>query len=193
MDEWRASLTEYRIAGITAFIGIALILLVSSWPELFTIKQEQAKPEISQKANVSNGAEQVRKVLPAKPSAPATATQNVEEPPVEQAPPAVIDAKKTPVAPEKQASTPPPKPVEKPVAPTGGYYVQAGAFKDAAGARAVVAKLSQHGWPAIVVPKGGLFAVWAGPRQSRDAIEKLQQEIQRGLNIKGFIVQKKPS
>lgn len=193
MDEWRASLTEYRIAWITAFGGIALIFLVSAWPELFTIKQNQTQAESMQPASTPAKAETARKPVEQAPPAPAAAEQRTEAEPVEQLQPKVIDAKKTPAVAKEEPAPPAQKPAAKPAAPSGGYYVQTGAFKDAAGAKAVAGKLKQRGWPAIVVPKAGLYAVWAGPQQSREAIEKLQQDIQRGLGLKGFIVQKKPS
>ena len=184
MDEWRASLTEYRIAWITALCSIALILLVSAWPELFTItpKQPEAKaPPAKEKPVATKPAPQQQ---PKTPSTPAPEEKAALERVIEEATPAPIEPQAKPTAPTK-------KPEPKPAAAAAGYYVQTGAFKDAAAAREIAAKLGRQGWPAIVVPKNGLHAVWAGPRQSRNAIEKLQQEILRDLKIKGFIVQKK--
>lgn len=194
MDEWRASLTEYRIAWITACCGIALILLVSNWPELFTPAPIPEKAAENRAGDAYMATEQARQIEPEKPSAPTAARQSDEEKPVARHPlSTAADAKKLPDMAGKRPDRPVEERAANPAEPATGYYVQAGAFRDAAAAREVAGRLSRHGWPAIVVPRAGLHAVWAGPRQSRDAIEKLQQEIRGGLNITGFIVQKKPS
>ena len=187
MDEWRASLTEYRIAWITALCGIALILIASAWPELFMIRQSEppAKPAAERPV--------AAKPVPEAPSEPSAEEKATLEKVIEESAPLAAETPKTKPEAKPEVSPPARKAEPKPATPAVGYYVQVGAFKDISGAKEVADKLGRHGWPALVVPKNGLYAVWAGPRQSRVGIEKLQQEILRGLKIKGFIVQKKPA
>lgn len=189
MDEWRASLTEYRIAWITALGGIALILLVSAWPELFTIKPGESQQKTAQTAAKPAAAEPAAETPPPPSPEEKTALEKVTE----EAAPAQVEAPQASPEPETKPSTLAKRAEPKPATAAAGYYVQVGAFKDATGAEEVAGRLKQHGWPAVVVPKNGLYAVWAGPRQGRTDIETLQQEILRGLKIKGFIVQKKGS
>jgi cell division septation protein DedD len=92
--------------------------------------------------------------------------------------------------PQQQTSETKPK---KAAVPSGNYYVQAGAFKEKSLARKLASRMKEHGWNAIIVPKSGFHAVWVGPKNSRSGIENLQKSIDRTLNIKGFIVQKKSS
>ena len=189
MDEWRASLIEYRIAWITALCGISLILLVSVWPDLFTIKLKQPEQKMATAVETPATTEPAVQPVPENPPAPAPEEQAALEQVIEETTPARLEPPLAEPEPEPKPVAPAKK--TEPTTAATGYYVQTGAFKDAAGAEEVASRLKKHGWPAVVVPKNGLYAVWAGPRQGRSEIEKLQQEIERGLKIKGFIVQKK--
>ncbi len=91
-----------------------------------------------------------------------------------------------------------PKPVRASASRSGtravspGFYVQVGAFRDPARARALAGRLKRRGFSARIVAKaGGLHAVWAGPRSSRSEAETLKNSIQLKAGLSGFIVQRR--
>jgi cell division septation protein DedD len=190
-SHWQASANEHRIAWIVACCSIATIFLASVWPELFSLKPTSLAPEIVQVETPP--AQQETRFTPPK----KEALQTTIEPPqrisnTKRESAAVISKIKPVINKKPQQQAPEIKP-KKVTATSGNYYVQAGAFKEKSLARKLASRMKKHGWNAIIVPKSGFHAVWVGPKNSRSGIENLQKSIDRTLNIKGFIVQKRSS
>ncbi|HEY8347258.1 MAG TPA: SPOR domain-containing protein [Symbiobacteriaceae bacterium] len=63
------------------------------------------------------------------------------------------------------------------------HFVQVGAFRSAAGARSLVANLSDSNYPVMVAPRNesGLIRVLAGPFTSAEAAEQARQELSQHL------------
>jgi len=190
-SHWQASLNEYRSAWIIASGCIVTIFLVSVWPGLFSFEASPPASEARQAQSPAPTQQQARFVTPGKEASRS----------IEQQQPQVSNNKITSMAasgdenPQAAHQTSEQvserEPAESAVA-ADNYYVQAGAFKEEALARKLVSKMKEHGLNAIIVPKSALHCVWVGPKNSRDSIETLQKNIERTLNIKGFIVQKRP-
>lgn len=178
---WQASLNEHRAAWIIACCCIATIFVASTWPELFSFEPASPVSE-SRQVNIQPPAQQ-QQTSSSTPEKRAPRTIKTEPASKETKP---LISKKT------RQQTPVKKP-ETIASTAGNYYVQTGAFKEKIRARKLANKLKEHGWNTVIVPKSGLHAVWAGPRNSRKGIETLQKNIARTLNIKGFIVQKNNS
>jgi len=71
----------------------------------------------------------------------------------------------------------------------GIYFVQVGAFRERSSAQQQAATLLQKGWNSMVtINAAGWFAVRVGPISSRNAADKLQQQLLQKAKLKGFIV-----
>jgi len=70
-----------------------------------------------------------------------------------------------------------------------GYYAQLGAFHERSRAQGMADQLKHHGWHAVIATtRGGLNAVWVGPKSTRSSAETLLKSIQRKIKTRGFIV-----
>jgi len=184
-SRWQASLAEHRTAWIIACCCIATIFFASAWPGLFTFKSTSPASASKQAQSRVPAQPQVRIATPNRQVSRAIKKLPQQALNANKASASVVSKKNRKPAPEVQ-----PKRVTE---GSGNYYVQAGAFKESILARKLVSRMNEHGWHAVIVPKSDFHAVWVGPKNSRSGIENLQKSIYRTLNIKGFIVQKKPS
>jgi len=178
---WTASRQEHRTAWMVAAACMGLIAVILIWPGLFSSdeaakdRQAAAPPNktyrLPQKASPAPEPAPVTK--PHAPAARAGKSAPAEKPVLKKAPPAS-------------------SPTTAVRAWTGGYYVQLGAFRDRAKAKALVARVRKAGWAAHIEPRSAnLHAVWTGPMTSREkAVQRLQQ-IDKAMHIKGFIIHKK--
>ena len=73
----------------------------------------------------------------------------------------------------------------------GKLYVQVGAFKEVARARATYEKMRATYKRAQIMPKSGYYAIWVGPVRSKKEAEILQKQILKHYKIKGFITSEK--
>lgn len=181
---WQASVIEHRAAWITAACCLLIILTVSLKPDLFTASEqvvEAAQPEMQ--------AERSR------PEAPAIEDEQevIEpEPAAEPIKPKPVIAPSKPAVKKDIAKQPIIKAVPSADEPSGGYYVQLGAFKERPRAQGVIDQLKRHGWNGVLSQKSsGLYAVWAGPEAQRAGADKLQIAIAKKMKTRGFIVHQK--
>ena len=97
-------------------------------------------------------------------------------------------AKPTPAATARPSAAPPAPPRTQP-APGGAFAIQVGAFKDRAGADAMMGRLKGKGLPAYVVPGGeGLYTVRVGSYATRAEAEQVQVRLRDQESLKPFIV-----
>ena len=194
-QEWQASLNEHRSAWILALCCLLLILITSLKPDLFKPSQEEAVNAVDSESTADR-ASLAEKIAP-----PLHEDRAVVKPKVIENRP-VIEKKavaKAATSAEKASTTKAQaNNTKKTVAKTGsspaaGYYVQLGAFREKPRAQGLADQLKRQGWQAIVskLPNKALHAVWAGPKTSQAAAEKLQAAINKKMKIKGFIIQKK--
>ncbi|MDX8401128.1 MAG: SPOR domain-containing protein [Mariprofundaceae bacterium] len=205
MAGWQAGMQERRIAlgvAAAALLLIALALIAPDWfPSDSTPRQapeaEAPKPRADTTPSFHVPPAPPERVKPeagqAPPApavrpAPGTAVR-----PLPDSPPTTRAASNR-LKPAAPAATPPDrrrdarKPVKQAVA-RGEWFVQVGAFKSRARARAMLRRIRDKGFDGRIVPKaGGLHAVQAGPRESREAARTLQQSLRIKAGIKGFIV-----
>lgn len=125
---------------------------------------------------------------------PATTAKSVTRPKPQPAPPA---AQAAPPKPTVVARTAVPKPVSKAAAASAraGWVVQLGAFSQAANAQRRAENTRAKGFPAFVIPlqRSGktLYRVRVGPRDSREAAEKLAASLAKA-GFTGQVVEQKP-
>jgi DedD protein len=191
-SHWQASANEHRTAWVVACCSIATIFLASVWPELFNFKPTSPTSESVQMESHLPAQQEARFTPPKKEALQTTIELPQQASNTKRENVSVIRKIKPVISkkPQQQTSETEPKKVN---AISGNYYVQTGAFKEKSLALKLVSRMKKHGWNAIIVPKSGFHAVWAGPENSRSGIENLQKSIDRTLKIKGFIVQKKSS
>jgi cell division septation protein DedD len=170
--KWHASVRENRVALIIACICIAIISSLSAWPNLIPFRQNKAQaPDVRHASPVKKPTAKPAAKIAAKKRSPAKAVRAAKS-----------QTKKRPAA----------RPEKAPASAKPAFYVQVGAFKQVARAQGLIDQLHQHRWAAIIEARPKQFhAVWAGPFTSRAMAEKLMEQINSKLKIKGFIVQKK--
>lgn len=182
-----AGVREYRLALIVAVAGslaLVLLLVVPSW--FFTGQTISDSKTDQPNVTAYN--------LPTRPvQAPSADIKTNRTPalhPTEKQP--VTRTKKTP--PKTTAS------IHQPVSPIDhhikdrnefkhGYYVQVGAFKNAARAKKLAKSLQHAGWHVQVIPKNALHAVLVGPWATRDQAKNTKLQLTHRNKIKGFIIQ----
>lgn len=172
-----ASRQEHRTAWMVAVVCMGLIATVLIWPGLFSSDEPAKGRQATAPQHKTYRLPQ--KAVPSKKPAPPVTTPR----PVPAAQPEKRAAAKKQVA----GKSPPKTPAHT---WTGGYYIQLGAFKDRAKAKALVERVRKSGWSAHIEPRNHLHAVWSGPMTSREkAVQRLQQ-INKAMHIKGFIIHK---
>ena len=212
LNQWSANRHERRTAVFIAGVCIVIIAAVLIAPRWFASKGGDADNSGEQAESMAAGQQPEQSEQPTYriSSAPAVAGVSAETP-VEHASPqpaaAPEPAQVTPAEPEPAATVSPPpapKPVVAPVKPKpatttaphqtavskapAGYFVQVGSFKERKLADSLLKKLTDHGFNSRLVDRGnGMIGVWIGPEDNHKAAETLQQELQKRLNMKGFI------
>jgi len=186
---WQASLIEQRIAWGTTFCAMIIAILAAAQPQWFEFSFATNKP-IQQQAPVGKA------VQPIHSENMATNADADKSPPVKATP-----VKPVTIQPVRQSTQAPPvdaKPAKKKGATTTkkksyiahGFYVQLGAFEEKNRAHGLADQLKRKGWSVkITDKKGGLHAVWIGPKSTKADAEKLLKSIRSKLKYKGFIVQ----
>ncbi len=189
---WQASRIEQRTAWSVAIVAIIIIVVAASQPQWFDFTSvTQLSESISKQAVLKQA---VAKQSIHKQAPPKQAINKASPTPVVKAKPAIhtkpVPAKTPPKAQpsikSKALSKPPTSSIRK------GFYVQLGAFKEYERAQRLNNQLKKKGWSVHVTSRRtGLFAVWIGPKATRDKAEKLLKTIQLKLKYKGFIVHHK--
>ena len=84
------------------------------------------------------------------------------------------------------------RPAASTAVPGNGFYVQVGAFQQRSSAQRLLTQLIHKGWTVVLArTRGGLHAVWIGPKRTRAEAEQLLKNIHQQLKYKGFIVHQK--
>jgi len=187
LAKWIAGGREYRMALIVAAVGSLVLILLLVAPSRFFPEHITSSNKVEQpKATAYN--------LPQRP-APAASTNVVTDQTL-----ALHKTEKPAVLQTKEAASPKKNPPHKSavamVRPlkdknrlAHGYYVQAGAFKDAARAKKLASSLQHAGWHVQTIIKNhGLHAVLAGPLQTRKKAESAKLKLAKRSGIKGFII-----
>jgi len=190
LTKWMAGAREYRLALIVATTGsliLALLLIAPSW----------ILPEQSSVDNKGTRTRAPAYNLPVRPSQEPAAQSKTSDEASTLAP----DPHKTEkqVVPQVKKVQPPeissPHHSSVTVQPPKnrtlayGYYVQAGAFKNAVRAKKLARSLQHAGWHMHTMVKNkGLHAVLAGPFQSRKKAESAKLKLAKRSGIKGFIL-----
>jgi len=185
LSNWMAGVREYRLAIISAIaISLLLILLIVA-PSWF----------LSEPAHVANKPVQPKTYsLPARPARNSanknkekqtSSTHKLEKLPVSQ-------RKKTlsmKTATGRQTALATKHEMKEKKRIKDGYYVQAGAFKDAARARKLAGSLQHTGWHVQVISKkNDLHAVLAGPLKTRKKAGSVKLKLAKQSGIRGFII-----
>jgi len=176
-----ASRQEHRTAWIVAVACMGLIATVLIWPGLFSSEEPAKNGQATAPPNKAYHLPE--KTRPATKPAPVTKLRPA---------PAARPGKGTPAKkPVVRETFPESSPKTTTRTWAGAYYVQLGAFRDRAKAKALVARVRKAGWAAHIEPRRkNMHAVWTGPMTSREkAVQRLQQ-IDRTMHIKGFIIHK---
>jgi DedD protein len=195
---WIAGLLEHRVA-----LGIALlasILLIVFMLKPSGNQYDRAEKDMhvmvpatdnhtvaaTQESSGQPGSETPKYRIPEKPAANQQASTSPAQPPVAGKP--VAAAASTPAAapgqPSRQAAA------QHTKAPGQVYFVQVGSYRDLANAQKEASLLLQKGWnSSVAVNAAGLHTVRIGPVSTRDAAEKLRQQLIDKAKLKGFIVE----
>jgi len=205
LNPWSATFQERRTALFIAVVCIVVIGAAMLAPQWFKSKgnTDTARTgDMPEQQETASADRQAYRIKAAPPVAPVTANTPVDR---ATASPAEKPASK-PVVSEPVVSKPvlviPPAPVSKPkpaakpatprttrvAQPPAGFFVQVGAFKDRTHADQLRKKLIANGFNSRLVDRGnGLVGVWIGPEDSRPAVDKLQQELEKRLHMQGFV------
>jgi len=170
-DNWQASPLEQRIAWAVAASCIILVVIASSRPAWFDVSTYSAHHASATAAH---------------PSEPAN--RAVGAPPTHQQ--AQTHHHATPSHRLDHARHSAPTHHRNPTKLAHGFYIQLGAFNERLRAQGLADQLKHRGWHHTVIAstKGGLHAVWIGPKSTRSAAVTLLKTVQRTFKNKGFIV-----
>ena len=135
--------------GYKAAMRTPLLILISFLATSATAAESLRLPPAERPQAGREVGKETNKALP-----PASTAGEVPPitPPAAAAPGAVVEPE-----------PPTPEPVAPPTAPTGGWFVQVGAYRSRAGADRVVSELGAKGHKAFVSPQDGLNRVRVGP------------------------------
>jgi len=183
---WIAGVREYRMALIVAIAGsLALILLLIAPPSFFPEQSTSGSKAGQSKATAYN--------LPQRPASATSTDMETDQTPLRKTGKHPAPQTKKTVSPQNIPDHKPVVAVTRPLKSKNrlayGYYVQVGAFKDAARARKLGNSLQHAGWHVQTVIKNhGLHAVLAGPLQTRKKAESAKLKLAKRSGIKGFII-----
>ena len=180
---------KQRIIGAVVLIVAAVVFL----PMLLSGQDETVQVEVEVPEAPLLDREPIAPVEPAElPPAPTVAAmpETLEPAPAEP----VATPEPTPVvepAPEAVTAAPEPAPEPAPAA-TGDWVIQLGSFSSAANAEGLSQTLRTQGYNAythaVTVQGNAITRVYVGPLASREAANRLRDELERKRGNKGLVV-----
>lgn len=191
LTKWKAGAHEYRLALIVAVAGSLVLVLLLVAPSWFLTEQPSADNKGTRTRapayNLPVRPSQAPAIKPKTGDKPLTSlpamhkTEKQIVPQVKKAPPL-----KTSHSQATSIVTQPPKSKHS---LANGYYVQAGAFKDARRAKKLANSLQHAGWHVQTIIKNhGLHAVLVGPLKTRKKAKNAKLKLVKQSGIKGFII-----
>ena len=184
---------KQRIIGAVVLIVAAVVFL----PMLLSGQDETVQVEVEVPEAPLLDREPIAPVEPAElPPAPTVAAmpETLEPAPAPVEP--VATPEPAPViepAPEPETVTAAPEPVPEPAPPaTGDWVIQLGSFSSAANAEGLSQTLRTQGYNAythaVTVQGNAITRVYVGPLASREAANRLRDELERKRGNKGLVV-----
>jgi DedD protein len=184
---------KQRIIGAVVLIVAAVVFL----PMLLSGQDETVQVEVEVPEAPLLDREPIAPVEPAElPPAPTVAAmpETLEPAPAPVEP--VATPEPAPVvepAPEPETVTAAPEPAPEPAPPaTGDWVIQLGSFSSAANAEGLSQTLRTQGYNAythaVTVQGNAITRVYVGPLASREAANRLRDELERKRGNKGLVV-----
>lgn len=184
---------KQRIIGAVVLIVAAVVFL----PMLLSGQDETVQVEVEVPEAPLLDREPIAPVEPAElPPAPTVAAmpETLEPAPAPAEP--VATPEPAPVvepAPEPETVTAAPEPAPEPAPPaTGDWVIQLGSFSSAANAEGLSQTLRTQGYNAythaVTVQGNAITRVYVGPLASREAANRLRDELERKRGNKGLVV-----
>ena len=185
---------KQRIIGAVVLIIAAVVFL----PMLLSGQDETVQVEVDVPEAPVLAPQVIEPVAPAPLPAPAEVPElpvALPDVPVDSAPAVVPSAPVQPVAPAPASA---PEPVATPAAPapapvaSGDWVIQLGSFSSAYNAYGLSKELRAQGYNAythsVTVQGKTSTRVYVGPLASREAANRLRDELERKRGSKGFVV-----
>ncbi|WP_321347388.1 SPOR domain-containing protein [Halopseudomonas oceani] len=179
---------KQRIIGAVVLIIAAVVFL----PMLLSGQDETVQVEVEVPEAPVLDSQLMEPVAPAALSEPASVPEmpaSLSEAPPDVPAPAVAESAPAPaVEPEPEAEQPAPAAVTA----TGDWVIQLGSFSSAANAEGLSKDLRTQGYNAYThsatVQGKPITRVYVGPLASREAANRLRDELERKRGSKGFVV-----
>lgn len=180
---------KQRIIGAVVLIIAAVVFL----PMLLSGQDETVQVEVEVPEAPVLDSQLIEPVAPAELPEPAAVPEMPsslsEAPPEEPAPTPVVAAAPVPSAEPEPAEAPAVAPA---AAATGDWVIQLGSFSSAANAEGLSKELRTQGYNAYThsatVQGKSITRVYVGPLASREAANRLRDELERKRGSKGFVV-----